>query len=68
MGEALDTEQNEPLEGRREPLGEAALAENVRMHRILLYLRPRYVEDEYFGQVRHVSASAPYGWLHCSSS
>jgi hypothetical protein len=60
MDEELDTEHNERLEGRREPLGEAALTENVSMHRILLYLRPKYAEDEYFGQVRQVTASAPH--------
>jgi hypothetical protein len=68
MDGKLDAEQNEPSEGRPQPLGEAALAENVRMHRLLLYLRPKYAEDEYFGQVRHVSASAPNNWLHCASS
>jgi hypothetical protein len=49
MDEEVDTGQNvdnsAPLEG-------AAPAQYVRMHKLLLYLRPKYAEDEYFGQVR----------------
>ncbi|WIA22769.1 hypothetical protein OEZ86_009726 [Tetradesmus obliquus] len=48
MDAELDTGQNV---GTSAPLEEAAPAQNVRMHKVLLYMRPKYAEDEYFGQL-----------------